>query len=300
MLLIMPDDVGFGATTPFGGPVPIPAFERIAKSGLRYTQIPYDSTLFADASIALISGRNHHTCATGVIMEIGTGLPGYNSLMPKSCGTVAQVLKGNGFNTAWYGKNHNVPDWHSSQAGPFDLWPTGLGFEQFFGFIGGDTSQFTPAIFDGTRPDRAAGHGRLSPRRRYGRPRNSRTFANKNALAPRKAVLRVLRTRERHTRRITLQTNGLTRFKGQFDQGWDKVREQTFARQKEMGIIPANAKLTPRPESLRAWDSLNREGKRALRADDGSLCRRPLAHGSSDRSNSRRDRGDLTRWTTHW
>ena len=151
ILLIMPDDVGFGASTPFGGPVPTPAFDRLAAEGLRFTQF-HTTALCSPTRASLITGRNHHSVSTGVIMEIATGFPGYNSLMSKSNGTIAEILKQNGYNTAWYGKNHNVPDWHSSQAGPFDLWPTGLGFERFFGFIGGDTSQFTPAIFDGTKP----------------------------------------------------------------------------------------------------------------------------------------------------
>ena len=151
ILLIMPDDVGFGASTAFGGPVPTPALDRIAAAGLRYNQFN-TTALCSPTRSALITGRNHHSNSTGVIMELGTGFPGYNSLMSKSNGSIAEILKQNGYNTAWYGKNHNVPDWHSSQAGPFDLWPTGLGFEQFFGFIGGDTSQFTPAIFDGTKP----------------------------------------------------------------------------------------------------------------------------------------------------
>jgi arylsulfatase A-like enzyme len=140
ILLILTDDVGFGATSPFGGPIPTPTMERLAKEGLRYTQFR-TTALCSPTCAALLSGRNHHSAATGVIMELGTGYPGYDSLMPKSAGTFAEVLKQNGYNTAWYGKNHNVPDWHSSQAGPFDLWPTGLGFEYFYGFLGGDISQ---------------------------------------------------------------------------------------------------------------------------------------------------------------
>ena len=119
------------------------AIERIAAAGVRYNQF-HTTALCSPTRAALITGRNHHSNATGVIMEVGTGFPGYNSLMPKKNGSVAEILKQNGYNTAWYGKNHNVPDWHSSQVGPFDLWPTGLGFEHFFGFLGGDTSQWQP------------------------------------------------------------------------------------------------------------------------------------------------------------
>lgn len=151
ILLIMTDDVGFGASTTFGGPVPTPTMDWLAEAGLRYTQF-HTTALCSPTRAALLSGRNHHSNATGVIMELGTGYSGYNSLMPKSSGTFAEVLKQNGYNTAWYGKNHNVPDWQSSQAGPFDLWPIGLGFEYFYGFIGGDANQWAPALFEGTKP----------------------------------------------------------------------------------------------------------------------------------------------------
>src|SRR6266446_8368917 len=141
ILLILTDDEGFGAPSTFGGVIETPALDRIAKNGLRYTQF-HTTALCSPTRAALLTGRNHHSNATGVIMELATGFPGYNSLMPKTNGTFAEILRQNGYNTAWYGKNHNVPDWQSSQAGPFDLWPTGLGFEYFYGFIGGDTNQW--------------------------------------------------------------------------------------------------------------------------------------------------------------
>ncbi len=146
-MLILTDDVGFGASSTFGGPIPTPSMDRLAKEGLRYTQF-HTTALCSPTRAALLTGRNHHSNATGVIIELATGFPGYNSLMPKSNGTFAEILKQNGYNTAWYGKNHNVPDWRSSQAGPFDLWPTGLGFEYFYGFIGGDSSQWAPAPYE--------------------------------------------------------------------------------------------------------------------------------------------------------
>ncbi|MFL5378679.1 MAG: sulfatase-like hydrolase/transferase, partial [Myxococcales bacterium] len=151
ILLIMTDDVGFGASSTFGGPIPTATMDRLAAGGLRYTQF-HTTALCSPTRAALLSGRNHHSNATGVIMELGTGYPGYNSMMPKSSGTFAEVLKQNGYNTAWYGKNHNVPDWHTSQAGPYDLWPTGLGFEYFYGFLGGDANQWAPAIFENIKP----------------------------------------------------------------------------------------------------------------------------------------------------
>ena len=259
ILLIMPDDVGFGASTAFGGPVPTPALERVAMAGLRYNAF-HTTALCSPTRAALITGRNHHSVATGVIMEVGTGLPGYNSLMSRENGTVAQILKGNGYNTMWYGKNHNVPDWHSSQAGPFDLWPTGLGFEGFFGFIGGDTSQFTPAIFDGTKP--------VEPPHDDEDYHLDEDMANRaidyirqqNALAPDKPFFVYYAPGTSHAPHHAPK-EWIDKFKGKFDHGWDKQREMTFAKQKELGIVPANAKLTPRPESLKAWKSLNAQEK---------------------------------------
>jgi arylsulfatase len=136
VLLILTDDVGFGASSAFGGPIQTPTFQRLADNGLRYNMF-HTTALCSPTRAALITGRNHHTNASGVITEFATGYPGYNSLVPKSSGSVGEVLRENGYNTSWFGKMHNIPDWMSSQAGPFDLWPSGLGFEYFYGFIGG-------------------------------------------------------------------------------------------------------------------------------------------------------------------
>ena len=151
VLLILIDDAGFGATSTFGGPIPTPSFDRIADRGLRYTHF-HTTALCSPTRAALITGRNHHSVHTGVITEQATGFPGYDTLMGKDTATIGEMLRLNGFNTGWFGKNHNVPDWQTSQAGPFDLWPTALGFEYFYGFIGGDTSQWTPAVYEGTSP----------------------------------------------------------------------------------------------------------------------------------------------------
>jgi arylsulfatase len=151
ILLVLLDDVGFGATSTFGGPINTPTLERLAKNGLRYTNF-HTTALCSPTRAALIMGRNHHSVHTGVIMEGATGYPGYDSLVDKDTATVAQVLRADGWNTSWFGKQHNVPDWQSSDAGPFDLWPTGLGFEYFYGFIGGDTNQWRPNLYEGTHP----------------------------------------------------------------------------------------------------------------------------------------------------
>jgi arylsulfatase len=260
VLLILTDDVGFGAPSTFGGAIPTPTFDRLAKAGLRYNTF-HTTALCSPTRAALITGRNHHTNATGVITEMATGFPGYNSLMSKSSGTVGEILKQNGYNTSWYGKNHNVPDWQSSQAGPFDLWPTALGFEYFYGFIGGDTDQWHPAIFDGTKPVEA--------------PPNDKNYhldadladhaiawiRQQNALAPDKPFFAYYAPGLTHAPHHAPK-EWIAKFKGQFDQGWDKLREETFARQKQMGVIPANARLTARPQEIPAWDSLTADQKR--------------------------------------
>jgi len=260
ILVILTDDVGFGASSTFGGPVPTVTMDRLARSGLRYNQF-HTCALCSPTRAALISGRNHHSCATGLIMEAGTGFPGYNTLMPKSCGTFSEVLRQSGYNTAWYGKNHNVPDWHNSQAGPFDLWPTGLGFEYFYGFIGGDTSQWAPAIFENIKP--------IEP------PHDDKEYffdvdmADQcisrirmlHSVAPQKPWLAYYAPGTAHAPHHAPK-EWIAKFKGQFDQGWDKAREQTLARQKKLGVVPADTKLTQRSPGIPAWDSLNADHKK--------------------------------------
>ncbi len=262
ILVILTDDVGFGASSTFGGPISTPTMDRLAKEGLRYNSF-HTTALCSPTRAALLSGRNHHSANTGVIMELATGFPGYNSLMSKSNGTFAEILKQNGYNTSWYGKNHNVPDWMTSQAGPFDLWPTGLGFEYFYGFIGGDTSQWNPALFEGTKP--------IEP------PHDAKNYffdkdmadhcidwiRMQHATAPGKPFLAYYATGTAHAPHHAPK-EWIAKFKGKFDQGWDKVREETLARQKRLGIIPANTKLTERPASIPAWDSLNADQKKVF------------------------------------
>src|SRR5450432_2094354 len=260
ILLILTDDVGFGASSTFGGPIPTPTFDRLAKNGLRYTQF-HTTALCSPTRAALLTGRNHHSANTGIIMEAGTGFPGYNTLMSPSVGSFAEVLRQNGYNTAWYGKNHNVPDWHNSQAGPFDLWPTGLGFEYFYGFIGGDTSQWAPALFENIKP--------IEP------PHDDQDYffekdmANKaierirllHSIAPDKPWVTYFAPGTAHAPHHAPK-EWIAKFKGQFDQGWDKVREETLARQIKLGIVPANTQLTPRPGQIPAWDTLSPDQKR--------------------------------------
>ena len=246
VLLIMTDDVGFGAASTFGGPIPTPTFDRLANAGLRFNNF-HTTALCSPTRAALLTGRNHHTCATGVITEMGTGFPGYNTLMPKSCGTVAEILKQNGYNTSWFGKNHNVPDWQTSQAGPFGLWPTGLGFEYFYGFIGGDTDQWHPALFEGTKPIEAPNDPNYHLDRDLADHAAS-WIRQQHSLAPDKPFFVYYTPGLCHAPHHAPK-EWIAKFKGQFDQGWDKVREETLARQIALGVVPDNTVLTPRPTS---------------------------------------------------
>ncbi len=261
ILLVLTDDVGFAASSTFGGPIATPTMDRLAADGLRYTQF-HTTALCSPTRAALLTGRNHHSNATGVIMELATGLPGYNSLMPKSNGAFAEILRQNGYNTAWYGKNHNVPDWQSSQAGPFDLWPTGLGFEYFYGFLGGDTSQWAPALFENNQPVEPP-HD--DPNYFFEKDMADHAIARirmLHAVAPDKPWVSYYAPGTAHAPHHAPK-DWIAKFKGQFDMGWDKMREATLARQKALGIVPPDTQLTPRPKAIPAWDSLDADHKNA-------------------------------------
>ncbi|MCI0702201.1 MAG: arylsulfatase [Planctomycetia bacterium] len=264
VLLIMTDDVGFGASSTFGGAIPTPTFDKLAARGLKYNRF-HTTALCSPTRAALISGRNHHNAHTGMIMERSLGYPGYDSVMPKSCGTVAEVLRQNGYNTAWFGKNHNVPGWQSSAAGPFDLWPTGLGFEYFYGFIGGDVNQWNPTVFENTRPvePKEALTGKAKADYHFDSDMADHAIQwiqDQHALAPDKPFFAYYVPGATHAPHHAPK-EWIAKFKGQFDQGWDKVRKETFARQKKLGVVPQNAVLTPRPDNLPAWDSLQPKQK---------------------------------------
>jgi arylsulfatase A-like enzyme len=149
VVIILLDDVGFGQVSTFGGPVPTPELDKLAAEGLRYNRF-HTTAICGPSRAALITGRNLHNCGTGFLSEWATGFPSYNNMIPKSTATIGAVLKGNGYNTSWFGKNHNTPDWESSVVGPFDRWPTGMGFDYFYGFIGGETHQYYPVLFENT------------------------------------------------------------------------------------------------------------------------------------------------------
>jgi arylsulfatase len=260
VLMILTDDVGFGASSTFGGPIPTPTFDRVANAGLKYTMF-HTTALCSPTRAAFITGRNHHTCASGSITEFATGFPGYNSVVSKSCGSVAQILRGNAYNTSWFGKMHNVPDWMSSKAGPYDLWPTGLGFEYFYGFIGGDSDNWHPALYENIEP--------IEPY--LGNPDYilNNDLADKaitwmrmqHAVAPSKPWLLYYAPGTAHAPHHAPK-DWIAKFKGKFDQGWDKVREETLERQKKLGVVPPNTQLSKRPGQIPAWDSLSADQKR--------------------------------------
>ncbi|MBD2490357.1 sulfatase-like hydrolase/transferase [Aulosira sp. FACHB-615] len=256
VLLVILDDVGFGQASTFGGPVETPNLTHLAERGLRYNQF-HTTALCSPTRAALLTGRNHHSVNTGVVEELATGYPGYTTILPKSAATVAEILRQNGYNTAAFGKWHNTPDFETSAAGPFDRWPTGLGFEYFYGFLGGDTNQWSPALVENTKrvdkPNKPDYH--LTP------DLVDHAIAwirNQQSIAPEKPFFAYLATGATHAPHHAPK-EWIEKYKGKFNQGWDKLREETFARQKQQGVIPANAQLTPRPQELPAWDSLSAE-----------------------------------------
>ena len=263
VILILLDDVGFGATSTFGGPAPTPALDELAKGGLRYNRFHVNS-LCSPTRAALLSGRNDHEIGFGTVIEGAQGYPGYNSIWPRSAASIAEILKLNGYSTAAFGKWHNTPAWETNPAGPFDHWPTGLGFEYFYGFVAGMDEQWYPRLYRNTvavEPPTtpAAGYHLTSDLANDA----TRWVQQHDAVAPQKPFFLYFATGATHEPHQVPQ-EWIDKYKGKFDQGWDKLREETFARQKEFGIIPANAELTPRPKELPAWDSLTADQKKLL------------------------------------
>ncbi|MEF8718582.1 MAG: arylsulfatase [Candidatus Accumulibacter necessarius] len=270
VLLIMTDDDGFGSPSTFGGVIPTPALDRIAKSGLRYTNF-HSTSLCSPTRAALITGRNHHSVGFGVVGEIATGFPGYDSIIPIEKGTIGTILRDNGYATSWFGKDHNTPFFANSQAGPFDQWPNGMGFEYFYGFVGGDASQWQPNLFRNTTP--------IFPFQ--GNPGwNLQTamadeaiqyMRQSKALAPEKPFFVYYVPGATHApHHPTPEWIDKISAMHLFDDGWEKLRETIFANQKRLGIMPPNAQLTPWPDGqdiyngakLPRWDSLSWEEKK--------------------------------------
>ncbi len=254
VVLILLDDTGFGQYSTFGGGVPSPTMDRLASEGLRFNRF-HTTALCSPTRAALITGRNHHSAATGVITEAATGYDGYTCILPKSCGTIGEVLRQNGYMTAWIGKNHNTPAWETSAAGPFDRWANGLGFDYFYGFNAGDMNHWDPLLFENRN---------LVPRSPDPNYHLTEDLADKaiawtrrvTSIAPDKPFFLYVAPGANHSPHHAPK-EWIDKFKGRFDGGWDAYRRETFERQKKLGVIPADAKLTARSEGLPAWDSLN-------------------------------------------
>ncbi|MET1037555.1 MAG: arylsulfatase, partial [Aeromicrobium sp.] len=256
VMVVLIDDAGFGSSSVFGGPTNTPTFDRLAAGGLRYSRF-HTTALCSPTRAALLSGRNHHSVGMGGITEIATGAPGYCSLRPNTCAPLAETLKLNGYATAQFGKCHEVPTWESSPMGPFDNWPTGGGgFEHFYGFIGGETNQYSPAIYSGTvpvEPDRTPEEGY-----HFTEDMTDHTIdwvRQQKALMPDKPFFVYYAPGATHApHHVPVEWSD--KYRGKFDQGWDVLREETFARQREAGVIPPDAVLTERPEEIPAWDDM--------------------------------------------
>jgi arylsulfatase A-like enzyme len=256
VLIVMLDDVGFGASSAFGGPCATPTAERLAENGLRYTRF-HTTALCSPTRQALLTGRNHHSVGMGGITEIATSAPGYNSVRPNTAAPLAETLKLNGYSTAQFGKCHEVPVWETSPLGPFDAWPSGGGgFEHFYGFIGGEANQYAPALYDGTvpvEPDRTPEEGYHLTEDLTDRAID--WVRQQKALMPDKPFFAYFAPGATHApHHVPIEWSD--KYKGRFDQGWDATREETFRRQKALGMIPPEAELTARPEEIPAWDDM--------------------------------------------
>jgi arylsulfatase A-like enzyme len=261
VLLVLIDDEGFGAPSTFGGVIPTPHLDRLANAGLRYTQF-HTTSLCSPTRAALITGRNHHSVGFGVISEASTGYPGYDSVITKDKATIGRILSASGYATSWFGKNHNTPSFVTSQAGPFDQWPNGMGFEYFYGFNSGETNQWQPELYrNQTRiypyVDNP-GYNLITDMADDAIEHISRL----NALDPNKPFFVYYAPGATHAPHHPTP-EWIAKFKGKFSLGWNKLREQIFANQKRLGTIPQDAQLTPWPTDLiKNWDDLTAEEKK--------------------------------------
>ena len=260
VLLIMTDDAGYGISSTFGGVIPTPALDRVAQMGLRYTQF-HSTALCSPTRAALITGRNHHSVGFGVVTEQSTGYPGYDSIIGPENATIGEILKDNGYATSWFGKEHNTPSFQYSIAGPFDQWPVGMGFEYFYGFMGGETDQWTPYLF--------RNQTQIYPW--VGKPGYNLTtdladeaikyMQELNAAAPDKPFFLYYVPGGTHAPHQPTP-EWIEKFKGKFEMGWNTLREQIYANQKRLGVIPPGTALTPWPDVLPKWDTLSAEEKK--------------------------------------
>jgi arylsulfatase len=259
VVVVLLDDVGFGAAGTFGGLIPTPALDALASRGLRYNRF-HTTAMCSPTRASLLTGRNPHAVGWGVVGELSTPYDGYVGMLPKSAASVAEILRQHGYATSAWGKWHNTPVWESSFNGPFDHWPTGQGFERFYGFLGGETDQYEPALVDNTAPARRPD----TPGYHLTEDLADHAIAwmqQQKSVAPDKPFFVYFAPGGTHAP-LQVPRPWIDRFRGRFDQGWDKVREQIFARQKALGVVPASAVLTPRPPELPAWDSLSADERK--------------------------------------
>ncbi len=259
VVIILIDDMGFGVSESFGGPISMPTFEGLAENGLRYNRF-HTTALCAPTRTALLTGYNHHSNNMGCITEAGTTFPGYTGVRPQTITPLAEVLRQNGYNTAQFGKCHEVPPWEISNNGPQDRWPTRSGFEKFYGFLGGETNQWSPSLYDGVTLVETP----QDPNYHFTTDMTNQAIAwvkAQQSLQPDKPFFIYFAPGATHAPHH-VPSEWIEKYQGKFDQGWDKVREETFARQKKMGIIPENTKLAPKPEDIKDWESLSADEKK--------------------------------------
>ena len=265
ILVILIDDAGFGASSAFGGPCQTPNAERLAAGGLKYTRF-HTTALCSPTRQALLTGRNHHSVGMGGITEIASGSPGYSSVLPNTAAPIAKTLKLNGYATAQFGKCHEVPVWETSPAGPFNAWPTGGGgFEYFYGFIGGEAHQWYPSLYEGTTPIEV----KTTPEEGYHFMADMTDKAigwigQQRALMPDKPFFVYFAPGATHAPHH-VPKEWADKYTGKFDGGWDKLREETIARQKALGVIPPDCRLTARHKEIPAWDAMPDDLKPVLR-----------------------------------
>ena len=264
VLIVLLDDVGFAASSAFGGPCATPNFEKLASGGLKYNRF-HTTALCSPTRQAMLTGRNHHSVGMGGITEIATSAPGYCSILPKNKAPLAMTLKLNGYSTAQFGKCHEVPVWQTSPMGPFDQWPTGGGgFEYFYGFIGGETNQWDPAIYEGTtpvEPPKTAEEGY-----HFTEDMTDKAISwvrQQKALMADKPFFVYFAPGACHAPHH-VPKDWADKYKGKFDQGWDKLREESLARQKKLGVVPQTAELTKRPKEIQSWDEVDPKMKPVL------------------------------------
>jgi len=259
VVIVLIDDMGFGVSQSFGGPIPMPTFEKLAQNGLRYNRF-HTTALSAPTRMALLTGYNHHSNNMGVITEAATTFPGYTGVRPQTITPMAEVLRQNGYNTAQFGKCHEVPPWELSNNGPQDRWPTRSGFEKFYGFLGGETNEWAPTIYDGVtlvEPPK-------DPNYHFTTDMTNQAIKwveTQQALQPDKPFLIYYAPGATHAPHH-VAPEWIKKNKGKFDQGWDKIREETLERQKKLGIVPEDTKLAPKPSDIKDWVNLSADEKK--------------------------------------